>query len=433
MAHSLCSLRALLLLLAGSLMVSAQSPEKSVEGSLRRLAEKDVLLQAPSGRVLRFRLTLRTEFRSNDGRPVRDSLIQAGDRIAVHVNPDDIETAVYVVLLRPGNPPERDVASAPVEEARIVMPQPGDFGAPASPAPAALRLVVTKKVDAEYSPEARAAGLQGTVMLSLEVSPEGTVGNVRVRRGLGFGLDERAVAAAKQWQYQPFNAKARGMTAAVEIPFRLDSGGPWSLSGWKTSPPPRTLPPFVSPVLTRYIGPESDVCGKDLVYVPVSLTIGRDGKPSDLRVGAGIDNRIAQAAIAALGSWRFRPGKAGGEAAAYSGTFVLKCSVPGIPDVPADAGAFKVGGGVSQPLIVFKVDPEYSEEARKAKYSGSVTLSVVVDTEGRTQDIRVIKALGMGLDDEAIVAVRQWLFKPGMKVGKPVNVRATIEVNFRLL
>jgi protein TonB len=96
-------------------------------------------------------------------------------------------------------------------------------------------------------------------------------------------------------------------------------------------------------------------------------------------------------------------------------------------------GVFRVGGGVSQPVIVFKVDPEYSEEARKAKYSGTVVLSVIVDTEGKAREIKVLKSLGMGLDEKAVEAVEKWKFKPGMKAGAPVNVRAQIEVNFRLL
>jgi len=96
-------------------------------------------------------------------------------------------------------------------------------------------------------------------------------------------------------------------------------------------------------------------------------------------------------------------------------------------------GIFKVGGGVTQPLIITKVDPEYSEEARKAKYSGTVTLAVIVDAEGHVREPRVIKSLGMGLDEKAMEAVMKWKFKPGMKGNQAVNVRATIEVNFRLL
>jgi TonB family protein len=96
-------------------------------------------------------------------------------------------------------------------------------------------------------------------------------------------------------------------------------------------------------------------------------------------------------------------------------------------------GVFKVGGGVSGPVVIVKVDPEYSEEARKAKYSGEVVLAIVVDTEGHAKDIHVVKSLGMGLDEKAMEAVEKWRFKPGMKGGQAVAVRATIAVNFRLL
>lgn len=96
-------------------------------------------------------------------------------------------------------------------------------------------------------------------------------------------------------------------------------------------------------------------------------------------------------------------------------------------------GVFRVGGGVSAPTVLYKVDPEYSEEARKAKYSGTVLLSVIVDAEGHAKDIRVLKSLGMGLDEKAVEAVQKWKFKAGMKGGQAVSVRAQIEVNFRLL
>ena len=88
---------------------------------------------------------------------------------------------------------------------------------------------------------------------------------------------------------------------------------------------------------------------------------------------------------------------------------------------------------MSAPTLVAKFEPEYSEEARKAKYSGTVLLSIVVDAEGHARDIHVVKSLGMGLDEKAMEAVAKWKFKPGTKDGKAVNVRAQIEVNFRLL
>ena len=96
-------------------------------------------------------------------------------------------------------------------------------------------------------------------------------------------------------------------------------------------------------------------------------------------------------------------------------------------------GVFRVGGGVTAPQVLDKVEPEYSEEARKAKYSGTVLLQLVVDEKGRVQDVKVVRSLGLGLDEKAIEAVNKWKFKPGMRNGSPVAVRATVEVSFHLL
>ena len=96
-------------------------------------------------------------------------------------------------------------------------------------------------------------------------------------------------------------------------------------------------------------------------------------------------------------------------------------------------GAYRPGGGVTNPVALYKPEPQYSEEARKAKWQGAVLLSLVVDENGKPIQIKVIRPLGLGLDEKAIEAVSQWKFKPGMKDGKPVPVQAQIEVTFRLL
>jgi TonB family protein len=95
-------------------------------------------------------------------------------------------------------------------------------------------------------------------------------------------------------------------------------------------------------------------------------------------------------------------------------------------------GAYRVGGGVSSPVLLRKVEPDYTEEARKAKYEGTVLLYAEIGADGRATNIKVQRSLGLGLDEKAIEAVKQWQFKPGEKDGKPVTVAATIEVNFRL-
>ncbi len=95
-------------------------------------------------------------------------------------------------------------------------------------------------------------------------------------------------------------------------------------------------------------------------------------------------------------------------------------------------GAYRVGGGVSAPRLVYGPDPEFSEEARKAKYQGTVVLWAIVGIDGRVRDIRVFRSLGMGLDEKAIEALRNWRFEPGRKDGVPVAVQVGVEVNFRL-
>jgi TonB family protein len=96
-------------------------------------------------------------------------------------------------------------------------------------------------------------------------------------------------------------------------------------------------------------------------------------------------------------------------------------------------GVYRIGGGVSPPVPIFKPEPEYSEEARKAKFQGAVLLAIVILPDGSTSNIRVIRPLGLGLDEKAIEAVQKWRFRPSLKDGKPVAVSANVEVNFRLL
>jgi TonB family protein len=95
-------------------------------------------------------------------------------------------------------------------------------------------------------------------------------------------------------------------------------------------------------------------------------------------------------------------------------------------------GVFKVGGGVSAPKKIYDPDPEYSEEARKAKYQGTCVLYLVVGPDGKPRDIRVLRTLGLGLDEKSIEAVKTWRFEPAMKDGKPVAVQISVEVEFHL-
>ena len=95
-------------------------------------------------------------------------------------------------------------------------------------------------------------------------------------------------------------------------------------------------------------------------------------------------------------------------------------------------GLMSVGGGVAAPHVIHSVEPEFTQEARQANFQGNVLIQLIVDSQGNPQDIRVTHHLGMGLDEKAIEAVRQYRFSPAMYQGHPVAVQIVIEVDFHL-
>jgi protein TonB len=96
-------------------------------------------------------------------------------------------------------------------------------------------------------------------------------------------------------------------------------------------------------------------------------------------------------------------------------------------------GLYRIGGGVSAPVLLKSVDAEFSDEARRAKYQGVALVEVIVDAQGNPQNPRMVRILGMGLDENAIKAIMQFKFKPAMKDGKtPVPVKIAVEINFRI-
>lgn len=95
-------------------------------------------------------------------------------------------------------------------------------------------------------------------------------------------------------------------------------------------------------------------------------------------------------------------------------------------------GVYHVGGGVSEPVVIYQVEPEFSDEARKAKVAGNVLVSLIVGANGLPQNVRVIRGIGMGLDERAVEAVRQYRFKPAMMNGKAVPVMMNVDVNFQI-
>ncbi len=101
--------------------------------------------------------------------------------------------------------------------------------------------------------------------------------------------------------------------------------------------------------------------------------------------------------------------------------------------VPLSPGTYRISQGIETPKIKQKVEPAYSDEAIAAKFQGVVVLQVEISAEGKVDRIRVVRPLGMGLDEEAVRSIRQWQFQPARKDNRPVRCAAALEVNFRLL
>ena len=162
---------------------------------------------------------------------------------------------------------------------------------------------------------------------------------------------------------------------------------------------------------------EPTLVGPPDVHLPpvdASLWGDRTALPGPPSPGPGCCGGIGSGGDGGIGSDR-GPGIGPGGRTGYTNVFV-----PGI-------------GGVSAPVPLYKVEPEYSEEARKAKFQGTVVLEIVIDERGYPTNFKILNPLGLGLDQKAVEAVKQWRFRPGMRNGKPVAVVARIDVSFRLL
>jgi TonB family protein len=97
-----------------------------------------------------------------------------------------------------------------------------------------------------------------------------------------------------------------------------------------------------------------------------------------------------------------------------------------------DGRTYDLGRDITPPIPIYNPDPPYSEQARKAKYSGTVSLLITIDAQGNVADAQVVKPAGYGLDENAMETVRTWRFKPATRDGVPVQVRTSVQVSFKI-
>ena len=175
-----------------------------------------------------------------------------------------------------------------------------------------------------------------------------------------------------------------------------------------------------------------------------------DGVIDEVRVTKALDPDLDQEAIKAFKEWRFKPGLKDGKPVPVRVTIAMSFTLrdrrakppvqlgsasslgAGGATLPAATHVYEPGNGVSAPVVVQQAKPRYTPAAREAGITGIVVLECVVETTGSVGAVKVTRSLDEGLDREAINAVRQWRFEPGMKDGKAVPVRIKLEMTFSL-
>jgi TonB family protein len=163
--------------------------------------------------------------------------------------------------------------------------------------------------------------------------------------------------------------------------------------------------------------------------VVLETVIDHTGAVRDIKVLKPLPHGLSEAAVNAVKQWVFKPGTINGEAVdvVFNLTINFKLDNKDSDDAP-----LRVGGDVRAPVVMEKVEPTYTEEARKAGISGIVILEAVIGRDGLVKNASVLKPLPFGLDQAAVDAVKQWKFKPGTLDGKPVDVIFNLTINFRL-
>ncbi len=166
--------------------------------------------------------------------------------------------------------------------------------------------------------------------------------------------------------------------------------------------------------------------------VVLQAVIAKDGTVKNLTLISGAPMLVVSA-IEAVQQWKYKPYILNGEPTEVETTITVNYSFSpdqGQPGVSSLTGGSESPKSIPVPLYV--VQPEYTQQAREAKVSGVVLVNLVVDEQGRPQNVHILRGLGDGLDEKAVEAVKQYKFKPAMVDGTPVPVTLNVEVNFKL-
>jgi TonB family protein len=368
----------------------------------------------------------------------------------------------------------------PADEAAVGVKQFG--GAVAAP-------MIISEPSPEYTELARKDKVEGVVVVCLVVDEKGVPQHVQLARGIGDGLDEKAVDAVKRYRFKPAseNGKPVAVWLNVEVKFQLadstaqtqgPSGG--SQGAVPVAPLPPPPPPRLVPSVPAVPGGPVRVSSGTLAGMILSKTnpvypaeakaahvqgavilhaiISKTGTVENLHVISG-NAMLVNSAIDAVQQWSYKPYLLNGQPVevetSITVNYTLADSTTVVGQSPAASeaggGVKQIGGDVKGPVVISQAEPKYTEAGRKAKVQGVVTVSIVVDEHGQPQNVHVTRGLGIGPDGKpdpklkkaarvamdgmnqsAVDAVNQYKFKPAMENGKPVAVYLNVEVNFEI-
>lgn len=224
--------------------------------------------------------------------------------------------------------------------------------------------------------------------------------------GGGSGARQKAPAARIE--------RASGLKASVSVPEATLARPAFE----KTAEPPPT--PAITPAVVEQ-APEP--LPSRAVVAPIVLTA------SDSRDKSGVVERPAPNETVRDGTGT------GGRSGGGQGLGIGDGTGSGLGDGSGGGtggGPYRAGSGIQPPRLLREVKADYTEDARRKRLSGDVVLEIVVTRDGRVGNITVLRGLGLGLDQQAIVAVRQWQFAPARRLGEPVDVIVEVAVEFKL-
>jgi TonB family protein len=300
------------------------------------------------------------------------------------------------------------------------------------------------KVEAQYTEEARLAGLEGSVLVTGTISEDGSFQNLKVDRPLGLGLDEQAIAAAAQSRFSAGRQRAQPVTLPVD--FVLPSKqSRWHLVGVEFKVPAGAARPTFA-AADYPLGPGLSLAAYDEASLlaaigrgasaTVSFDIDERGFPGHFLIVKNSEDVWGPEAAMVIQSWRFHPAMKAGAPVTVPCTLSL---VWGPEDFTSHAIAGQVAQLYSPPpqtvtpwRVISKLDPMYTEEARRAGIEGIVEVELTIDEQGAPQNLHVAGSLGAGLTESAQEAVSQWRFEPAIINGRPVAEQAVVRVDFRL-